>query len=206
MIRPGVPPRDTIGGETPAPILLHPIQAGATLHRIVRADREALWFGPARGHPPEYRFDAPRGEYRICYLGASPEAAFAETFLRRPPVRLIARSELATRLLVRVRVARPLALTALYASGLARAGVTGAVTMAGDYEPSRRTGVSLWRHPLAVDGVCYQCRHDSGELAVALFDRAQKPTPAIVVDEARPLLADTHQIAAWADRYRFGLI
>lgn len=205
MTGPGVPIGDT-GPLAPAPILLHVVPAGSTLVRICREDREPLWFGPAPGRAPEYRFDAPHGEYRVCYLGASSEAAFAETFLRRPPVRLIARSELATRLLVRVRVARDLSLAALYGSGLARAGVTGTVTMAPDYDHARRVGVELWRHPLAVDGICYQCRHDSGELAIALFNRAHEPTPAVVVEDARSLLADARQIAGWANRYRFGLI
>jgi hypothetical protein len=189
-----------------APICIETVDAGTTWYRIHRTERDPLWFGPVPGAAPEFRFDAPSGEYRICYLGASPEASFAETFLRRPPVRLIARAELAARALSRVIVTRKLRLAALHGQGLARAGVAGEVTMGLDYTRSRAVALELWRHAEQVDGISYQCRHDSGELAIALFGRANHPRPALTVDHTMQLTADPLQLALWAERYGFGII
>jgi hypothetical protein len=190
----------------PAPLCIEIVLAGTAWYRIHRAAHDPLWFGPAPGAAPEFRFDAPNGEYRICYLGASPEASFAETFLRRPPVRLISRTELAARELSRVVVRRELRLAALHGQGLARAGVAGEVTMGIDYARSRAVALELWRHPEQVDGVSYQCRHDSGELAIALFSRAHHPRPALTVEKSTRLTAEPLQLAVWAERYGFGII
>ena len=189
-----------------APICIETVHAGTTWYRIHRAGREPLWFGPAPGAAPEFRFDAPGGEYRICYLGASPEASFAETLLRRPPVRLIERAELAIRQLSSVVVLRELRLAALHGQGLARAGVAGEVTMGLDYSRSRAAALELWSHPERVDGISYQCRHDSGEIAIALFSRAHHPRAALAVERTTPLMADPLLLAAWAERYGFGII
>lgn len=190
----------------PAPICIETVHAGTAWYRIHRTGRDPLWFGPAPGAAPEFRFDAPNGEYRICYLGASPEASFAETFLRRPPVRLIDRTELAIRELSRVLVLRDLRLAALHGQGLARAGVAGEVIMGLDYTRSRAAALELWRHPENVDGISYQCRHDSGEIAVALFGRAHHPRAAIAVENTAALTADPLLLATWAERYGFGII
>jgi hypothetical protein len=195
-----------VRSSAPAPICIETVHTGTTWYRIHRAGLEPLWFGPAPGTAPEFRFDAPNGEYRICYLGASPEASFAETFLRRPPVRLIDRTELAARELSRVVVLRELRLAALHGQGLARAGVAGEVTMGLDYPRSRVAALELWRHPEKVDGISYQCRHDSGEVAIALFSRAHHPRAAIAVEQTMPLMADPQLLATWAERYGFGII
>src|SRR4051794_32087990 len=63
--------------------------AGATWYRIHRTEHEGKWFGPLPGDPPAHRFDDPLGKYRVCYLGATLEASFAETLLRTPPRRLL---------------------------------------------------------------------------------------------------------------------
>jgi hypothetical protein len=190
----------------PAPICIETVHAGTAWYRIHRAERDPLWFGPAPGIAPEFRFDAPNGEYRICYLGASPEASFAETFLRRPPVRLIERAELAVRSISRVVVQRELRLAGLHGQGLARAGVAGEVTMGLDYARARAAALELWHHPEKVDGISYQCRHDSGEIAIALFSRAHHPRAAIAVEKTTPLTADPLLLATWAERYGFGII
>jgi hypothetical protein len=121
-------------------------------------------------------------------------------------VRLVVRTELATREISRVVVLRELRLVALHGNGLARAGVAGEVIMGLDYDRSRAAALEIWRHPGEVDGISYQCRHDSGELAVALFHRAQHPRAALRVERTMPLHADTLQLATWAARYGFGVI
>jgi hypothetical protein len=193
-------------GAEPQPILIVEVPAGTCWYRIHHAGDDPLWFRPSPGDPPAFRFDDPESEYRVCYVGASPEASFAEVMLRRAPVRVVARSELASRILTCVHVARDLRLASLTGAGLARAGITAAVTTGLDYALSRDAGRRIWLHPARVDGILYDCRHDTDQCAIALFDRAQSPGPAVTIAESRPLDADPRQILDWSRRYRFGLI
>lgn len=60
------------------------------LFRIVAATAtDPLFFGPKPGDPPAGRFDAADGNFATCYAGLTPEACFAEKFLRRLPGRAI---------------------------------------------------------------------------------------------------------------------
>ena len=43
------------------------VPAGSRIVRVHRLENGALWYGPARGEPPVYRFDAQAGEYRTLY-------------------------------------------------------------------------------------------------------------------------------------------
>jgi hypothetical protein len=65
--------------------------------RIHAQARSALWFGPGSGRQPIHRFDDPSGRFRVCYLGTTVEVCFAETFLRNPPVRILALDDLSGR-------------------------------------------------------------------------------------------------------------
>src|SRR4051794_27370335 len=100
---------------TPKPVLpkrlpLRRIQAGVRWMRIHAQGRNALWFGPGSGRQPVHRFDDPMGRFRVCYLGTSVEVCFAETFLRNPPVSILALHDLATRSIGTVEVRRNLRL------------------------------------------------------------------------------------------------
>ncbi len=152
------------------------------------------------------RFDAPNAEYRICYCGESPDAAFAETFLRRPPVRVIALAQIAQRTLSYLCVLRPLRLVALHGPGLARAGVAGDITSGLDYERSNATALELWNHPERPDGIRYLCRHDSAEYAIALFDRNANSEPALETITSLPVETDIQQLAQWAEKYGFAVV
>ena len=173
-----------------------------TLYRIHRSVHGPLWFGPGAGNPAAYRFDAPGGEYGVCYFGVTPGASFAETFLRTPPVRLIAMEELAARSLAILRPRRSLRLVSLHGPGLARLGATAEVA-SGGYGLSREWSIALWRHPSAPDGILYRCRHDDESFAIALFDRAGD---AVDHESSDPWLRRPALLAALARRYGFGLI
>src|SRR5258708_13466526 len=60
------------------------IERGTKWWRIHKTNNSPVFFGPAPGGPPTYRFDAPGREYRTLYLGHTLSPAFIETLLRNP--------------------------------------------------------------------------------------------------------------------------
>jgi hypothetical protein len=179
----------------PARLPIRSRSAGSPLWRIHRHDHASAWFGPAHGGAPVHRFDAPAGEFRVCYLADSPEAAFAETLVRGtfPPV--VSRGQLASRLVARFRVLRPLRLVALHGSGLVRLGLPAEAVHAHPYTACRALAATLWAHRDRADGIEYRSRWDDDRLCVALFDRsedaislADPPIPLGSPTVYRPLL------------------
>lgn len=175
-----------------------------TYWRICKADASTvIWFGPAPGSPPENRFDAPNGEYRICYLGSTREAAFAEVFLRHPPVEVISESDVEARRIAEVQVIRRLRVAVLHGRGLARAGMTATISTGADYSVSRAAALAIWSRHADIDGIEYRARHDDGELSLALFDRA---SDAIVERPRVRLTDDRAWYAQLPGRYGFDFI
>ena len=175
------------------------------MHRV---ELDALWFGPAAGLVPLGRFDDPlraRGDgtatFGMCYLGATREAAFAETFLRAPLPPALGLSTVDARWMAELVTIRPLRLVALLGPGLTAAGATAAVTH-GPQSVARRWARAVWEHPSAPDGIAYHCRHDDGEIALALFDRARD---AVELVASHGLRADRAWFGATLDRYRLAL-
>jgi hypothetical protein len=160
---------------------------GTSYWRICRAGASrVIWFGPAPGSPPTNRFDAPNGEYRVCYVGATREGAFAEVFLRNPPVEIISEAEVEARRIAEIAVLRPIRVAKLHGPGLAQAGVTGTVTTGADYLASQAAALAMWTGYPWLDGIEYRARHDDDELSVALFDRAS----AAIEERPRMRLTD----------------
>lgn len=192
-----VPPADLPDRHLPLRVL----PAGTVLHRIHGRADDALFFGPP-GADPRSRFDDPDGEYGICYLGMTPEAALVETLLRSPTRQLIAWSDIEARSLARVEVRRRLRLVELCGAGLRRIGATAEVTSTRDYGLSRAWSRALWQHPDRPHGLLYRCRHDDSEEGVALFDRAM---PRIALAGTIPLARRAGWLGRMSDRYGFGL-
>lgn len=178
------------------------IEPGARWVRIHPARKEALWFGPSRGTPPLNRFDDPAGEYRLCYLSTQPAGAFAETFLRNPPVRILAWSDLSERCISTIEVRRAVRLAALGGPGLSRAGVTTEIASQGAYARSQAFARALWLHPDRPDGIIYRCRHDDSAFSIALFDRARTAAATVA---CRALTDDPRQLADLLKRYGVAL-
>jgi hypothetical protein len=105
--------------------------------RIHARAKNALWFGPGSGRQPIHRFDDPTGRFRVCYLGTTIEVCFAETFLRNPPVRILALDDLAGRSIATVELRRDLRLVPIHGSSLARLGVTAELASGSDYVGSQ---------------------------------------------------------------------
>ena len=114
----------TAKAALPKRLPLSRVKAGTRWMRIHAQGRNALWFGPGSGRPPIHRFDDPEGRFRVCYFRTTLEVCFAETFLRNPPVRILALDDLAGRSIATVEVRRDLRLVPMHGSSLARLGVT----------------------------------------------------------------------------------
>ena len=185
--------------STTLPVTVVPAGTGWT--RIHWPDDDPLWFGPEQGAPPLYRFDDPDGEFRVCYLGETPAASFAETFLRNTPVRLLAKGDLAARSIARVQVVVSVTLVALHGPNLARLGATATVT-SGPYHLSRAWSRALWAHSSRPHGLLYHARHDHEVLCIALFGHA---AAALAVVDTVPLTADARQLESLLARYGIGL-
>jgi hypothetical protein len=170
--------------------------------RIHLQSRNALWFGPGSGLPPVHRFDDPDGRFRICYFGTTFEVCFAETFLRNPPVRILAFDDLAARSIATVQVRRELRLVPLHGPGLARLGVSAELASASDYGRSQLWSRALWEHRDQPDGILYRSRHDDSALSAAVYDRAKN---ALAIVEDRSLTEDPQQLANLLGRSRLGL-
>jgi hypothetical protein len=186
----------------PKRLALSRVRAGTRWMRIHSRTRNALWFGPARGCPPIHRFDDPAGRFRVGYFGTTVEVCFAETFLRNPPVRILALGDLTSRAIATLEVRRDLRLAPIHGSNLAWLGVTGELASAGDYAGSQLWSRALWEHMEQPDGILYRSRHDDSALCVALYERA-KDGLATVQDQS--LSEDPRQLARLMKRYDVGL-
>lgn len=132
-----------------------------------------LWFGPAKGDAPRNRFDAPGGEFGICYFGATLGVAILETLVRGKKAPIIPRSELQTRGGSTVSLAQPLRMLQLEGKGLPSFGIGAHEVSSDRYEECQELARQLHRCLASVDGIQYRSRWDTSELCWALFDRAQ---------------------------------
>lgn len=171
------------------------LPAGAELWRIHPRGRDPLWFGPGPGVPPRNRFDAPGGEFHVCYFGESLKAAFVETMVRGRARLIIALAELRARAATAVPLQREIHLARLHSDGLVRLSLSAATPHAEPYADCQRLAHSLWAHEDGIDGIEYRSRWDDSLLCVALFDRAADalaaPSPSQTLDSAatiRPVL------------------
>lgn len=157
-----------VSGKLP----IEALRAGTVLFRIHDPKRSPLWFGPAKGSPPLNRFDDGEGAFRVLYAGLTPACAFAEKFLRNRPVRVLSVRSMHQFSVASIHVVRGLRLAQVKGPGLARLGVTAAISN-GPYEESQRLARTIWLHRDRLDGILYRARHDDDEVSVALFDRAR---------------------------------
>jgi hypothetical protein len=169
------------------------------LWRIHRSVHDPFFFGPPVGVRPTGRWDAPSGQYGVCYLAVGdPAIAFAETLLR-DATGIVSEEELARRSLARFQIVAPLQLVMMHGPGLLRAGATAAVS-SGPHEFSREWSLALYAHPDQPDGLLYRTRHDDDGFGIALFDRAGfKIRLDITIPLAAPPLRG--ELARWLDRY-----
>ncbi|MBP0617686.1 RES family NAD+ phosphorylase [Jiella sp. KSK16Y-1] len=148
------------------------------------------------------RLNAPDGSYGVLYAAAAREGAFAETFLRSPGRTLLAGDFIARKAYVRLRIMRELRLVQLHGNGLARIGATAEVTHGGlPYDAPQAWSAAIHAHPGQFDGIAYRARHDDGQIAYALFDRASNAVQVA----ARTANLQTSWFFGLLDHYGVGL-
>lgn len=177
--------------------------AGSRYVRIHRVTDAPVWFGGASSagvsRPPVNRFDAPDRSYGVLYAAASRDGAFAEAIGRKPRS-FRSDTELAELAITPLVLTRDLSLVDLHGGQAVGAlGATGVIG-AGPHSLARRWSKALHDHPDRPDGIEYRCRHNSDELAVALFDRIGNAslTPQALVS----LVADQGWLAAMRARHQ----
>lgn len=130
------------------------------------------------------------------------EVCFAETFLRNPPVRILALDDLAGRSIATIELRRELRLVPLHGASLARLGATAELASGSDYALSQAWSRALWEHADKPDGILYRSRHDDSALCVAVYDRA-RDSLAIIGNDS--LAEDSQLLARLLRRYALGL-
>ena len=123
-------------GRFPAGLLAVERRAGDVVVRVHHQDHGAVFFGPKPGTPPQNRFDAPSGEYRVLYAAERLEGAFVESVLRRPAGRVLRRAFVEERMWTPLRLGRPLILAKVLDEGLQFHRVDAGVSASDDYAAS----------------------------------------------------------------------
>jgi hypothetical protein len=162
-----------------------------------------------------YRFDDPRGEYGVCYLGATRLAAFVETMLRDLSTLVLAEGNLPHHAISRVTVTRDLQVAKVHSEGLRPRGATAAVSGAKLEDPGvapdeAYAHAMAWSrarhdHPAAPDGIAYRSSHDDALVCVALFS---DPAGDALAAQGSPrrLARQPRLLATAVERYRLILI
>jgi hypothetical protein len=173
------------------------IQAGQVLHRVHRSSLDPIFYGPGPSVPPTNRFDSASGRFGVLYAGLTLRGALAETLVRNPQRLMVAMTDIVARSISGLVSDRPLRIVRLYGSGLQTVGTDNSIST-GPYEPCGLWSDALWDHPDRPDGLAYQSRHDSSEICLAIFEKANVRLRAKENHTLSSMLSD---VAAVLDSY-----
>lgn len=173
------------------------IKGGRMLHRVHRSSLDPIFFGPGSNVPPTNRFDSTSGRFGVLYAGLTLRGALAETLVRNPQRLMVAMTDIVGRSISGLVSDRPLRIVRLYGSGLQTVGTDNSIST-GPYEPCGLWSDALWDHPDRPDGLAYQSRHDSSEICLAIFEKANVRLQAMGTQSLSSMLGD---VAAVLDSY-----
>lgn len=156
------PPADLASRNLPLKLVT------GSIFRIHRTHSDCIYFGK-RGSE---RFDDPLRQFGVLYAALDPEAAFAEVFLRRLSLMLIAERDLEKRQLSEINCHR-LRCVDLSSAGLRRVSCDNRIATEKPYQTTLRWSRAFFEHPQRPDGIIYRSRHNPRFKCVALFDRCQ---------------------------------
>ncbi len=173
------------------------IQAGQVLHRVHRSSLDPIFYGPGPSVPPTNRFDSASGRFGVLYAGLTLRGALAETLVRNPQRLMVAMTDIIGRSVSGLVSDRPLRIVRLYGAGLQTVGTDNSIST-GPYEPCGLWSDALWDHSDRPDGLAYQSRHDSNEICLAIFEKADVRLKVQGTHSLSSMLGD---VAAVLDRY-----
>jgi hypothetical protein len=178
------------------------VPRGTTLWRVHHNGHHPLWFGPAAGTPPRGRFDAPAGEFGVCYFGESIGVAVLETLVRGSR-RLLDRVHLESRMASAIATREPMRVLQFEGAGLSRLGIGAEQAHAADYTDCQRMALDLFEAHPDVDGVQYRSRWDNSLLCWAVFQRGEAKLEA---PRSSEWLGDAARIGPTLDRYALEIV
>lgn len=177
-------------------------RSGATYVRIHSLTHGAIWFGRDADaktfRPAANRFDAPDRSYGVLYVAATRDGAFAESIGRIPRV-FRSDDDLGSLRITTLALARDVRVVDLHGGAAVGAIDATGVVGVGPQSLARRWAAALHAHPEAPDGIEYRCRHNSDELALALYDRVGNDALICVAEEA--VTADAPWLSAMRARH-----
>jgi hypothetical protein len=182
----------------PAALPLARIAAGTLYWRIHRRRSSALHFDRS----DRARFNAPAGEFGVCYLGDSLEVAFLETLVRGSRHRLVARGELADRFAARLRTVREVRLLRLHSDALVQLALPADAPNRVPYAECQALSLQAHAHAEGVDGIEYRSRWDDSRVCVALFERSDDA----LLEEGHVRLDDLPLIRPILRHYDIGVV
>lgn len=166
-----------------------PTSADHRLLHTATIRKNTTWYRISEpGHPsPLYfctdqsgRWNSPGGEFGVCYVAGTVEAAFAETFGRRimgsHPVgkpKIMSEKKLASRHLYSITAQATLYVGEMYGKGLARLSLDNMINTTHNYTHVHPWSAWVHAHPKPLHGLRYQCCHLSDALCCGLFDHSE---------------------------------
>ena len=154
------PPRDIATRTLPLKELK------GSVFRIHRATLECLHFSK----DGIGRFDDPLKHYGVLYASLTPDAAFAEVFLRQLSLMLIQEADLQERSLSEIGC-RDIKCVDLTGPGLRRLSCDNRISTEKPYHSTGMWSRALFDHPAQPAGIIYLSRHNPQFKCVALFER-----------------------------------
>ena len=140
-----------------------------SVFRIHRSTRECLHFSKdATG-----RFDDPLKHYGVLYASLTPDAAFAEVFLRQLSLMLVQEAELQERSLSEIGCAN-IRCVDLTGPGLRRLSCDNRISTEKPYHTTGLWSRALFDHQTQPAGIIYLSRHNPRFKCVALFDKCHR--------------------------------
>jgi hypothetical protein len=162
--------------------------AGATFFRVQQSSHNTcVFFDTVIRH----RFNAPQRQFGTWYLGTTPEAALVESVLHDLDTtsdsrRVIYLSEVQQLTMWRVTLRHEVRLVDFHGRGLALNHID-LQLCTGRHATARAWSLSIWKHPVCVNGIHYPARHNNLLTCVALFSHlpGKAPYPPSHFDEER---------------------
>lgn len=159
-----------------------------------------VFFGKSKAH----RWDAPKSDYGVLYLGTDARGAFMESIGRGVlRTRLVPASQLQTRRLSQLQFTKELRLIDFVSSGgLTRVGAEGSLANGLGYRNSQRWSQALRAHPVKADGINYRSRYDPALTACAIYDHCQSVVK--IIQDCGTWAEQPALVGAILDHYQFG--